>query len=620
MKIPSRGTVGFVKQIRDQCSASRNERLQRGAMYRNLFLTGDEDGNSAIYNKTFAFIDNVASYLFSPVELRYKIEIYGSPTAYDRAMNYAASSELNKYLRQGNVDTCIEQAVNWALVKGKTFIKLLWSEEGFEPYLIQPEYMGVLREDIEQLDRQEAFFQSSYYTYDRFRELIDNYPEDEKKDILRKVQKYLEPSKGGDMPDRANKMKQVILGDLYPYQQSGNQNNANQNRGVVAWLGGPFPTLSPDLLESLVRMDEVWIWDDVRDDYTTFQLVGDDILLTGKDTHRNIFADMYDPDNKEKSLKSDSDNPLSGKHPFIEICPNPLDGYFWGRSELINVALLQKCISTRINGINSLLRRQEDPPRYFRRGTGMKQTEYSKLNKPGGYLVDTDQSAKEVQTLAPELPEGLFASLHEYEKMFDDMSGMAPVLQGRGESGVRAQGHAETLVRTASPRFKDRALLIERQAEAVGGLALDILKAKLAHRLTSWLMPKDQTLLDKILSVAGINPKGIEDKLAPDADLELPPVQGMKPMQFMMYQVNKNSKVVVDSHSSSPAFSNDTRSLLFELFKAGAITLEQLVMHTNPPGADTIIEDIRKAEIEKQAFAEQHPEAVIEAQNKKKKK
>lgn len=615
MRIPSKGLAGFAKEISDQCFVSRNDRITRGSMFKNLYLTGDENGNPAIYNMTFEFIDSLASELYSPSELRFGVDFHGSPTVVDRAMGHAASSELNRHIRQGHVDTSIEQAVTWSLVKGKTFIKLLWSDDGYEPYLIQPEYMGVLREDIEQLDRQEAFVQSTYYTPERFAELIANF--DDRDAIMRKVQKYVQPDKAGEGPDAGNKMKQVVLGGLYPYQGSSDA-NPQRNRGIVDWLGGPQPNLDPQVLKSLIRMDELWVWDDGRDDYTVIQHVGDDVIISGKDTHRNIFADMWDPDNTKKSIKSDQDNPLSGQHPFIEICPNPMDGYFWGRSECINIALLQSCITKRVNGINSLLRLQEDPPRYFRMGTSMKQQELSKLKKPGGYLVDTNPQSQPPLSLAPELPGDLWNSLHEYVKMFYQIGGFPPVMQGRGETGVRAQGHAEVLAHMASPRFKDRALLVERQVSSIGGLGLDMLKAKDASVLTAWIMPKDQTFLERILTRMGINPKGVEEKLSPDSDLQLPPVEGMKPVPFIMNQLPKNCKVTVSSHSSSPSLSRDTRALLFELFKLGAVSPEYLVENTNPPSVETVLEDLRRKQIAEAQFAEQHPE-LLEKKSKKKK-
>ncbi len=598
MRIPSTGVAKWASEIVGQCSSSLGNRISRGSVYRNMYLTGAETGDPAVYPKTFAYIDNLSSYLYSPVELRFGIEKYGSSTAADRAKAAAAAAELHSYLRRSNVDTQIEEGVIWSLVKGKTFIKLLWGRAGFEPYLVQPECMGVLREDLTTLDEQEAFFHSTYLTPGQFALLVENHPQ--KTELLKKAAKYLHPANDRNNPNANTALKQVIIGGLNPFRAAGS--GKTQNRGVVDWLGGPSPDLAPDTLASMLRLDELWVKDDDRKDYTVLQIIGDDILLEGSIRHRNIIADAFDPDNTQKVLTPASENPLAGHHPFIEICPNKLAGYFWGRSEICNIALLQLAINQRIDGINKLLRRQENPPRIFTGGAGPTQQLYAKHNKPGGYMTDTSPGGK-MTDLAPPLPEGLWESLHEMEAMYDKMAGFTPTLQGRGESGVRAGGHSESLTRNASPRFKDRALIVERSVESLGGLGLDYLKAKDGQKLTAWVMPKEGS---------------IDTSIELDPMLAEPPVKGMLPIEFTFATLPDRCKVVVDSHSSSPAFSHETRGLLFDLFKAAAIDKKQLITHTSPPGEDTMIEDLVRSEIAQAAFAEAHPEEAAAAKKKKK--
>lgn len=600
MRIPDKDVGKWAQQIVLQCSESRASRIDRGAMYKNVYLSGSEDGDPAIFNKTFAYIDNLSSYLYSPVELRFGIEKYGSSTAADRAKAFTAASELHRYLRQSNVDTLIEEAVIWSLVKGKCFIKMLWDEEeeGFSPHIVQPETMGVYREDLSTLDEQEAFYHSTYVTPTIFAEMIANHPD--AAELMRKVATHIHPANDGSSPDTNNALKQVIIGGLNPFRAA--SAGKTQTRGIVDWLSGPSPAMSPAMLGSIIRIDELWVKDTARKDYTVLQLVGD-VLIEGKTRHRNIIADQFDPANKEKSTLSNDDNPLAKHHPFIEFCPNKLIGYFWGRSEICNIALLQMMLNNRIDGINRLLRRQENPPRLFTGGTGPTQQNYAKANKPGGYLTDQSPNGKMVD-LAPALPEGLWESLHEMEAMYDKMAGFTPTLQGRGESGVRAAGHSESLTKNASPRFKDRALGVERSVESLGGLGLDFLKAKVGTKLTAWVMPKEDS---------------IETSVQPDPILAEPPVKGMLAIEFTFHDLPDNCKVVVDSHSSSPAFSHETRGLLFDLFKDGAIDKKQLITHTAPPGLDTMLEDLIRAEIAQQQFAEQHPEEAAE-QGKKKKK
>ena len=590
MKIPSRGIDRFAKELIDRCSISRETRIERGLMYRNLFLTGDENGNPQTYPKTYAYIDNLSSYLYSPVELRAIIEHYGQVGPVDRAKARAASSDLYRRFRQSDLDTILEETVTWALVKGKTFIKLLWTEEGFEPLLVQPEMMGVLDESKSCLDKQEAFVHYTYISLSQFQDLVQFHPDRE--DLIKRVKRHMNPRKGAEEAQGNSALRQIILGGLYPYVTAGS-GATGKPRGVVDWLSGPNPVLAPDVLANLIRLDELWVWDSAQNDWTTIQQVGDDIIIEGKTIHRNIFADAIGTDVKLEHR----DNPLNGHHPFREFCPNPLNGYMWGRSELCNVALLQATMNVRINGINSLLRLQEKPPRFVTGSSGLNQNALAKLNKPNSYLTDPNPNAK-IQSLAPELPAGLFDSLHESEQMFNDMAGFAPVLQGRGEAGVRSQGHADKLTSNASPRFKDRALLIERQIESLFSLGLDLCKAHVPLPITAWIKPNDGN---------------IETELETPDNFEQPPAPGMKPVSFTYIDLGKECSVRIDSHSSSPAFSHESRQLLFDLLKVGAETPEGLVSRTHPPGEDAMISDLEKAAVEKAAFLQQHPEAALKS-------
>lgn len=597
MKLPSKDIGGFAADLLEKCSVSRSERLQRGTLLKNLFLTGNEDGNPAIYNHTYAFIDNLSSYLYSPVELRFNIDFYGSSNPVERAKMRSATSEFHKHFRRSNIDTKLEEGVTWSLVKGKTFQKLKWTDDGLGGDLLQPEVMSVLEENLINLNEQDAFVQSTFISADRlYRRLRSNENRDA---LMSRARNYLAPGKGVSETD--SQLRQVVVGGIRPYTSSGSPSNGS--RGQVDWLTTPSPQFSAQVAAGLIPFHELWVWNDEigeEGDWTTIQFVGQDLVVTDEKVHRNIFADQYDPENKTKNLTPSGHNPLTGKHPYIEICPNPLEGYFWGRSELCNVGLLQKSINCRIDGINNMLRRQEDPPKFFSGMNGMKASAYSMMKKAGGYLTDSNPNAK-VHDLYPQLPEKIFESLHEMEGMFDKMAGFTPQMSGRGESGVRSQGHAESLIRTGSPRFKDRALAIERQVEELGGIVLDMLKAHVGTPLEAWLPKQDA---------------GIEGELPPENPAAMPPVPGTVSVEFLFHDLPDNAKVVVDSHSSSPAFAQENRTLMFDLLKVGAIDAEQLLIHLHPPGADAMIENLQRAKAEKAAFAQAHPEIAADEAKK----
>lgn len=596
-KIPKRNIGPWAREVVSACSVSLVDRIQRGAIYRSLFLTGDENGTPQTYNKSLPYIEKLSSNVYSPSDLRFAITPPDEVGPDEWAKCSRGSKELNSQIRSADIDLELSEAFDWSLIKGKTFIKLLWSARGkcINAWVLQPEFMGVMREDIDSLDKQEAFFQSTYLIPEEFKRLVSNHPDE--KELLRKVQNYITPAKDNEGPDRDTMLKQVILGGTNPYQTAG-QNTSNTSRGVVNWLAGPAPTWSPKTMAELIRLDELWVWDGERDDWTTIQIVGNDCVIEGKGVQRNIFS--TDPENPLAA--SDDDNPLKGHHPFLEICLNPLKGYFWGRSEFTSVALAQKILNARVDGINKILRKQEDPPMVVKSASA-NQVAIERLRKPGGWMTDPSPTF-DVKPLMQELPAGLYESMHESVGIFDEMADNVAVMQGRGEAGVRAQGHAETLVRMASPRLKRRALRGEKQVAKVGSLALMILQAKYDKKLKAYL-PEGEA--------------GIQASLPPSDPLAQPPAPKMKPIEFILRDIDEDAKVSVDSHSASPVFAAEAQEKIFSLFRSGAISQERLIELVHPPMEDELIADAQRKRVAEQELIAQHPELLDKATGKKKK-
>ena len=590
MLIPTRNLGGFARELISACSASREERIMRGAVYKSMYLTGDENGNTATLNKVYQYINTLSGYLYSPVDVRYAIRKYGMSSRVDRAKASAAAAIMQQNLRDTEIDTDIEEAVDWALVKGKTFIKMLHKRGGLEPMLVQPEYMGVLEEDKKNLDKQEAFFHRIYITPNTLWRLVQHRKDARK--MMKKAEKYFLSVPNADGPGQDNVLRQVILGGLYPYQAAGASNSPPQ-KGIVNWLDGPVPQFDPKTKATLMALDELWIWDDQRDDYATIQIIGDDLILFGDIMNSNAFAEstLNDWTERTKGTPNPVDNPLAGHHPFVEFCPNPINGYFWGLSEIMQVALLQSAITARLNGINKILRLQENPPRAFFGATSINQRAYSVLNKPGGYFSDQAQGGK-VQTLAPELPGNLFESLHELITWMDEIGGFPAIMRGKGESGVRSQAHAQTLVSNVGPQFKRKALRVERSAEAIGGITLSIMKVMDGELHTAWVP----------LPEAGVEGTGIE----PADLLDIPPAKGLGKVKFLIAQLPPGLKVTIDGHSSSPAFAADAQEKLVTAAKLGAIGPDYVVDHIGLPDADDAEADLvqRKAEAAAAAAAQ----------------
>lgn len=570
MKMPRTGLEKFVKEVIDECLISQKDRISRGEFYKNYFMYGAENAEgAAMFNKTFSYIDDLESLLYSPINLRFHIGDPDLPNLLEQAKGRAAAAKLRQKARQSDTDTMIGAAVGWSLVRGKTFIKQAWKGGQFKPNLVMPEAMGVMHENYEHLDENmEAFTHSSLITPYQLHRLLADHPDREL--ILKKAKKYT--LSGLEGLAEAGSNKQVIVGGLYPFQPAGG--TPTQMRGIVDWLGSPSPVLAPNVHASLLRLDEAWIWNDDKGDWSTFQSIGD-MLIFGKYQTVNAFAHNTDSQQSSPDLK--------GKHPFNEFCVNPTPGYFWGRSEIPMVMMLQEAMNSRLNGINKLLRKQEDPPKKFVGSTGVNQNALAKFNKPGGYFTDSNPNAK-IDEMPPQISGDLWASLHEYERMFDEMGGLPPIARGRGEAGVRSQGHAETLVRMFSPRFKDRALLVERDVEAAGALMLDIAKTFDDKKMYAWIP-------DKASSGQKVDLSALID----------PPAPGLVPVPFAFGMLSDDLTLTVDAHSSSPAFMADARALVFDLFKIGALDTEGVIEHLDAPQSEEMIAGVQRRSAEKAA-------------------
>jgi hypothetical protein len=538
-------------------------------------------------------VRDLQAFLYSSADLRFALDFYGSVSPALRAKGKAAAAHLYQMTRDGKIDRSISKGVLGALIKGKTIHQTVWSRRGFEPYVIQPELFGVEREDLETLDRQSFFTHTTFLSKARFRQMISVLPDAERADLEKNVAKYAKQANEGDAAATNSALKQIMVGGLYPYTTASSPPNTSGGQ-VLNWLVTPQPMIRPDVIEELIPYDELWVWDDDRDDWATMTLVGD-VMVFGKHQNYNAFAEQF----KQRAQKAngkempDKENPLRGKHGFVEICPLPMEDYFWGYSVVALVSLLQLSLNNRIDGINNMLRKQEDPPRLMTGSQSVNQNAYAKLNRPGGYYTDGNPSAK-ISEITKPVPADLWESLHEIEAMIDRVAGFPATTKGEGAPGVRSKNHADSLIQMGTARHKEPALEVEGSVEEIAGLTLDVLKARDTTILTAWVMPSVES---------------IETDMEPDPSLE-PPAKGMKPISFQLHHLPDNVRVTTDGHSQSPAFSQEARLTALALNQRGAMPPKRLVESLHPANADAVIEDLEQAEIQQAELIAQHPELL----------
>ena len=593
MHIPTRDLEGFARNLANICMSSRPSRQNRGTFFESYATAGSADASApAMFNKTHAALDDLESLLFSPVSLRFAITDPDLPNIVNESKGRVAASRIRKYCRQTDADNLISQAVGISLRKGLGLIKTNVVNKEFSNQLVQPENFGVLHENHCRLDADmEAFAHRMLITPAQFRNLIKGRPDEA--DLKERAKSHMQGLTGG-MRDASGSAMNIVTGGLYPFQ-AGGAGLPNQSRGIVDWMSQPKANIDPTVESSMLEMDELWVWDDKRGDWATFQIIGDNILLGGKYQITSAFS--YNTQARQ------TDPTLKGNHPFSVFCANPAPDYFWGVSEITRLILLQEAINSRITGINKMLRKQEEPATKFVGSTGVNQQALSRFNKPGGYWTDSNPNAK-IERDNVQIPEALWHSLHEYERMFDEMMGLPPIAKGQGEQGVRSGAHADTLIRMFSPRFKDRALLVERDVEKFGALMLDLARAHIDQKMIAWV-PKESAGFENS------SPEGEEALL-------IPPAKGLVAVTFTFADLPDDVSLTVDSHSSSPAFSQDAKELAFNLQRIGAMSPAQLVDHVDVSDPDDLRANIMRREVARAEAAAKEQELKAQTHSKKK--
>ena len=529
MRIPSNPEEReyFYLDLIQKCQVSMEERKADYSSLRSWYLFGNgTEEPPAIFNKIYPHIDQLSSFLYSAETTRFSINIGASVNKMEHQKVPVLTQALNDEWLNSNADQVFSTALSWALAFNSTFIKLVVNK-GIHPYMVEPASIGVLREDTPYTDRQEALVQTYYITKSELAARLYSHP---KRD---QIIKRVTSSHHQESTSIAEGVDRILL----------SQSNPTMYGNVNLDLGG-INRYKPRVSEETIEMKELWVWNDDTQDYQCVTSANPDVII-------------YDREGKSLFLK--------GELPFIQICPTPQYDYFWGQSEVQRLIYLQQMRNKRMTEILDLLSKQVNPPTSLIGFTGILDEKNFALNRAGGLLA-TDMPNAKVDRLAPQIPADLYETIHEVDAMFSEVSGISNVLSGRGESGVRSQGHASQLARLGSSRAKKRALVVEDALEKVATLYLKLMQAY------------DDTHF-----------KDIEER------------------PFIAEQFTKDFVVKVDAHSNSPIFTEDLRELAFNLFKAQAIDKESLLDLLEPPMKQLLKDKLKMNEAKQAEQKAQQP-------------
>jgi hypothetical protein len=563
MIIPSSGTFRMDKilSIRDACLESVNERRELYAKRRKYFMFGSDDYRQVRYNRLFAHTDLVKSFLYSADHAKYSLSASRNspPPVVQQAT--ALQDEWNQQFRDSGLAYMYRIALLWSLVYDSMYIKMGWNAERKRLFgkLIMPNAFGVYDEMEPELDNQEAFCHSYRLPWDRAVLMLFRAG-------LRDMVDQLGVSQGAPIDDLPPVLKQLLI------TQTGGQNLSGNLMGQAPLDIQPVILYEPKSNIPTVEFQELWVWDDINEDYATFIIADPDILVTdSRDSIKKRSGNGHARDDDDDA-QSRSNEFLAGEYPFVPVTPYQLPDYAYGESHCERLIPLQNWTSERLDQIAEILESQVDPSKVFSGFMGLSDEKAGAFGGPGSWVLDALPGAK-VDKQVPQMPEDLFAEFKEIGAIFLEASGLTETITGQG--GPKGKGAAKQAAVAGSARIKDIAVGLEPSLVQLGDIGLK-------------LYMKEST----------------DELVLPDGKTKF------LPSQF----ASEDWNLRIAGHSHSPLFADEARELAALLLKAQSIDREMFVRLLSPPQEDTIISALRERLKIESALAARNPEAFAKMQ------
>lgn len=430
MKIPKDldDRSAFIDEVIHVCDATANDRLTTNAILRDAVLFGSSiDPMETKYNKIYPTIDLLSSFLYGQESVQFSIR-FGVKVPKEQ---YAYQERMREKMREiwtdSTADELFAQALFWSLVYNSMFIKAYWAD-GLRTRLCKPFFIGVYREDLHDMDEQEAISHTYAITKSQLQQMLRDDP---KIDAILERASPTGPNLESMAPPKP--VHQIILSQSQP--------NMIGAATMLPYANAYEPYVAADMIE----MRELWVWDDDLDEYRVFTIANPNLVVYDRPGHT-----MF----------------LRGEQPFIKVTPFPLPDYWLGESLVQGLLELQRWREDHLTRVNNVVKRQLRPSRGFSGPwAGLSDEKMVALDHEGGWISTPLPGAK-IDNYAPTTDLGVMLQyLHEIDQMFNERSGLANILRAQGDEGVRSMEHAQVLARMASARLKKRALIIEDPLE-----------------------------------------------------------------------------------------------------------------------------------------------------------
>ena len=536
--------VTFTTNLVEECRVSVDMRAAYYRLMNSIAETGRYDGNKSLINLLYKHLERTSAHIFSPVDLKFSVDFENSyPKEY-----YERSKVVAKQLRRGweknNTDILFGRGTFESLKYGAAIVKQ-YTDIGpggktrYNSRLVMPWQFGVYNEADNDLNHQHAMTESTSMTLPEIWGRIWHL-KDADKLYLRIVANARKGSKDGN-PESF--FHQVL--STSQLQTGVNGGGSTVPGGIIALNTNPnYAMMGPTVAAETVDVHEVWVQD--GSDYTTILMVEPDIIIAPLHKKENLIG-------------------VPGRHPYTLIQPNEVTNWIWGRSELVDLIEPQMLLSVWADDLRRLFGLQIDKILGMIGEGGPTDELYGQMRNAG---VVTMPAGGQIVDLTPKMPPEAIPMLKFVIDTINTLSGFPEIMRGQGEPGVRAGVHAGTLLKTASPTLRDRALLVERQCAGAAQLYLDIKEAK--------------------------NPQTYWTKGETDQDREA--------TSFRLTDLPEDRTVIVDSHSSSPIFADENTQLIMASHTKGIVTSEYVIDNLPYPNKEMAKALNKEAEASKSAM------------------
>jgi len=553
--------IPFANDLIATCRVSVNTRAAYCRLMNAIAETGRYDGTKSLINLLYRHLTRTAAHLFSPVELKFALDFERPKPKRFLEMGQAAAHSLTRAWERNNTDIQFGRGVFESLKYGACIQKQWVQMEGeankehpvYYSKLVMPWQFGVYNESENDISKQTALCETVTMTKPEIWRRIYHLPAAEKL-----FERICQHAKKGDTAGDPQSFFHQIL-STSQIQTGVQQNTRPLPGGIVQLSNDPnYAIMGPTIGADVVQVHELWVQDDTGD-YTTILMVEPDIVI----------APLY---KKANLLVANS-----GLQPYRLIQSNEVTNWFWGRSELVDLIEPQALLSTWLDDLKRLFGMQVDKLLGFVGETGVIDESYATFRGAG--YINLPQGS-DIKDITPKIPPETLPLIKFLIESINTLGEFPSIMQGQGEQGVRSMAHASTLLKTASPTLRDRALLVERQCAISADLTLSIMEAK----------------EEQFFWTHGGTLEEIENS------------------KFLLADIPEDWRTTVDSHSSSPIFSDENAQLIMAAFKMQIVDAEYVLDNMPFPNKEYAkVSAKERAEKQQQLMAQiskEHPELL----------